>query len=73
MSAPKLRAVVATWRPDIVRPNLQLSTFLNSLADHPKLTPQAVKAAESLRNNTAFKKVRNISTSYSYGNSTRNL
>ncbi|EAU87525.1 hypothetical protein CC1G_11197 [Coprinopsis cinerea okayama7 len=57
MSAPskqlaqKLSTIADAWVRDPFRPNIQLSTFLKSLADHPKLTPQAVQAARALQKN----------------------
>lgn len=53
----QLRRVAATWPEDPFRPNMQLKTFLESLADHPNLTPQAVEAAQALKNNEIMKKV----------------
>jgi len=41
---------------DPIRPNMQLQNFFLSLARHPKLTPEAVKAVEELSNNALAKK-----------------
>jgi len=55
--AQKLATIATTWAKDPFRPNLQLSTFLNSLAAHPRLTRQAVEATRALRDNDVMKKV----------------
>lgn len=54
----KLIAIADTWVVDPFRPNLQLQTFLKSLATHPQLTSQAVNATRALRDNAMQKKVR---------------
>ncbi|KAF7326839.1 hypothetical protein MVEN_01675200 [Mycena venus] len=41
---------------DPLRPHIQLQTFLNSLATHPRLTPAAVRAAQALERNEMQKK-----------------
>ncbi|KAF6750790.1 hypothetical protein DFP72DRAFT_504835 [Ephemerocybe angulata] len=46
--AQKLGTLANTWVRDPFRPNIQLSEFLQSLARHPRLTPQAVQAAATL-------------------------
>jgi len=51
-----LRRIAATWPIDPFRPNLQLKNFLEALADHPNLTPQAVRAARALQDNEFQKK-----------------
>lgn len=56
----RLRSIAATWPVDPFRPNLQLKNFLTSLADHPNLTPEAVRAAHTLQDSQLQKKV-NIS------------
>ena len=53
----KMALVAHSWLHDPVRPHLQLSTLLEALSKHPKLTPQAVRAAQALQNNQAYKKV----------------
>jgi hypothetical protein len=53
----KLGAIAESWTKDPFRPNLQLQTFLKSLAAHPRLTPQAVEATRALRDNDMQKKV----------------
>ena len=53
----KLSSIAESWVKDPFRPNIQLHTFLKSLAAHPRLTPQAVDAACALRNNQFKKKV----------------
>jgi len=53
----KLGSIAESWLKDPFRPNLQLQTFLKSLAAHPRLTPQAVDAARALRDNQLQKKV----------------
>ena len=45
---------------DPFRPNVQLKTFLHSLASHPNLTPGAVQAAQGLLHNSSQKKVRTL-------------
>ncbi len=52
----KLVALAETWTRDPFRQNLQLSTFLKSLAAHPRLTPRAVEATRALRDNEIAKK-----------------
>lgn len=58
--APQLHRIAAQWPVDPFRPHLQLKRFLDSLADHPELTPQAVRAARALESNEFQKKVRTI-------------
>lgn len=53
----KLSSIAESWVKDPFRSNLQLQTFLKSLAAHPRLTPQAVDAACALRDNQLQKKV----------------
>jgi hypothetical protein len=55
--AQKLRTIAGSWVKDPFRPNLQLSTFLQSLSTHPKLTVQAVQATRALRDNDMQKQV----------------
>ncbi|KAF9480616.1 hypothetical protein BDN70DRAFT_877306 [Pholiota conissans] len=52
----RLLAMAETWPKDPFRPNLQLGTFLKSLAAHPRLTPQAVEATRALRDNDMYEK-----------------
>ncbi|KAH7924342.1 hypothetical protein BV22DRAFT_1105546 [Leucogyrophana mollusca] len=52
----KLSTIAASWPADPFRPNLQLKNFLQSLSAHPKLTPEAVQAAQALRDNAIQKK-----------------
>ncbi|PFH45741.1 hypothetical protein AMATHDRAFT_158026 [Amanita thiersii Skay4041] len=54
--AQRLNAIAATWYTDPFRPNIQLQTFLQSLASHPNLTPRAVDAARALQVNAMQKK-----------------
>lgn len=54
----KLSTIAGTWPKDPLRPNLQLKTFLKSLATHPNLTPSAVDATQDLKNDVVMKKVR---------------
>lgn len=54
----KLANIAAAWPSDPFRPNLQLKTFFQSLSKHPNLTPRAVNAAHSLKDNESMKKVR---------------
>lgn len=55
--AQKLSNIAHSWIVDPFRPNLQLKTFLESLAAHPRLTPQAVTAARALQDNRMANKV----------------
>lgn len=57
MLAQKLNSIAGTWVKDPFRPNLQLHTFLQSLATHPRLTHRAVQAARALRDNDTYKEV----------------
>ncbi|OBZ74342.1 hypothetical protein A0H81_05344 [Grifola frondosa] len=52
----QLRRIAAAWPEDPFRPNLQLRTLLESLADHPNLTPEAVRATRALKDNEPMKK-----------------
>ncbi|KAJ3557487.1 hypothetical protein NM688_g1453 [Phlebia brevispora] len=56
--APQLHRIASQWPVDPFRPHLQLKTFLGALADHPQLTPQAVRAARALENSEFQKKYR---------------
>ncbi|KAI0779119.1 hypothetical protein BC629DRAFT_1289873 [Irpex lacteus] len=47
----QLQTIAKRWPVDPFRPHLQLGAFLNSLAEHPQLTPQAVRAARALEEN----------------------
>ena len=53
----KLANIADSWVKDPFRPNIQLSTFLQSLSRHPRLTPEAVEAATKLQQNAAKKAV----------------
>ncbi|KAH6911959.1 hypothetical protein BKA70DRAFT_1266055 [Coprinopsis sp. MPI-PUGE-AT-0042] len=53
--AQKMSTVAETWVRDPFRPNLQLSTFLQSLARHPRLTQEAVQATRTLERNEVKK------------------
>ncbi|ESK89919.1 hypothetical protein Moror_767 [Moniliophthora roreri MCA 2997] len=50
-----LKKVAASWPKDPYRPHLQLSILLESLSKHPKLTPEAVRAAQDLLGDTVKK------------------
>ncbi|PSS34246.1 hypothetical protein PHLCEN_2v1712 [Hermanssonia centrifuga] len=54
--AQQLHRIAAKWPVDPFRPNLQLKTFFESLADHPQLTSQAMKATRMLEENEIKKK-----------------
>ncbi|KAL9710550.1 hypothetical protein Ac2012v2_006085 [Leucoagaricus gongylophorus] len=54
--AQRLSSIAHSWVVDPFRPNMQLGTFLNSLAAHPRLTLRAVNAARSLHNNDLARK-----------------
>ncbi|KAF8064185.1 hypothetical protein FPV67DRAFT_1503862 [Lyophyllum atratum] len=53
--AQKMSGIAATWVKDPFRPNLQLQTLWQSLAAHPKLTPQSVQSARALKDNEMYK------------------
>ncbi|KAI9512145.1 hypothetical protein F5148DRAFT_1280060 [Russula earlei] len=46
-----LRHIAAEWPVDPLRPNLQLKTFLASLADHPALSARAAAATSAIHQN----------------------
>ncbi|KAK1232189.1 hypothetical protein PQX77_004670 [Marasmius sp. AFHP31] len=54
--AQNMSKVAKSWPKDPFRPHLQLSGFLESLSNHPRLTPQAVQAAQALENSTVQKR-----------------
>ncbi|KAI0668876.1 hypothetical protein C8Q78DRAFT_1070948 [Trametes maxima] len=47
----QMQRIAAKWPGDPFRPNVQLKTFLESLAEHPNLTPTAVRATQALQEN----------------------
>ncbi|KAL1938957.1 hypothetical protein VTO73DRAFT_11110 [Trametes versicolor] len=51
-----MRRIAAKWPGDPFRPNIQLKTLFESLAEHPNLTPTAVSAARALKNGEFIKK-----------------
>lgn len=53
----QLHRTASHWPVDPFRPHLQLGNFLKALADHPQLTPQAVRAARALQDNEFQRKV----------------
>jgi hypothetical protein len=53
----QLAKIAKAWKYDPLRHTYQMETFLTSLAAHPKLTPEAVRAAQALRDDVAQKKV----------------
>ncbi len=55
--AQTLTKIGRQWAPDTLRSQLQFGRFLESLAQHPNLTPQAVDAAKALQDNVMMKKV----------------
>lgn len=55
--AQKLGRIAETWVKDPFRPNLQLQTFLQSLATHPKLSHRVVQAARALKDNNLYNEV----------------
>lgn len=55
--AQQLTTIASTWTKDPFRPNMQLQTLLQSLATHPRLTPQAVNAALALQENQVYRQV----------------
>ncbi|KAG0700503.1 hypothetical protein DFH29DRAFT_931852 [Suillus ampliporus] len=54
--AQKLSSITSSWPVDPFRPNIQLKNFLKYLSAHPKLTSEAVQAAQLLRDNAIQKK-----------------
>ena len=55
--ASQLHKIAAQWPVDPFRPHLRLKNFLVALADHPRLTPEAIRAARALEGNEFQKKV----------------
>lgn len=55
--AKQLKSIAQSWPQDPFRPNMQLQNFFLSLSSHPKLTPNAIRAVQALRNNELSKKV----------------
>jgi len=53
---PQLKNLAKAWKYDALHPDYQMDKFLTSLASHPKLTPEAVKAAQALKDNVALRK-----------------
>lgn len=56
--ASRLSRIAHSWPADPFRPNMQLKKFMQSLSEHPNLSPAAVDAAQALEENAAMKKVR---------------
>ncbi|KAJ7468635.1 hypothetical protein FB451DRAFT_1039225 [Mycena latifolia] len=54
--AREMARIASACPADPLRPHIQLKTFLNSLATHPRLTPAAVRAAQALERNNMQKK-----------------
>ena len=54
----QMQRIAAKWPEDPFRPNMQLKTFLGSLAEHPNLTPAAVRTARALERDEFKSKVR---------------
>lgn len=63
--AQKLSITATAWPKDPFRPNMQLANFLQSLATHPNLTPNAVEAALTLQSNAIMQKVRFMTSHHS--------
>lgn len=55
--ARQLKSISSTWPQDPFRPNMQLQKFFSALAEHPKLTPEAVQSVQALRNGDVQRKV----------------
>jgi hypothetical protein len=53
----KLSTIATSWPIDPFRPTLQLRLFLQSLSTHPNLTPNAIEAANALKENLIMKEV----------------
>jgi len=64
----RLSSIAHSWVTDPFRPNMQLGTFLNSLAAHPRLTSRAVDAARSLHDNEMARKVYRIKIRFQFFN-----
>ncbi|KAJ7079564.1 hypothetical protein B0H15DRAFT_858231 [Mycena belliarum] len=54
--AKEMARIASACPTDPLRPHIQLQTFLQSLATHPRLTPAAVRAAQALERNDMQKK-----------------
>ncbi|KAJ7128138.1 hypothetical protein C8R43DRAFT_1027379 [Mycena crocata] len=54
--AKEMARIASACPIDPLRPHIQLQTFLKSLATHPRLTPEAVRAAQALERNEMQKK-----------------
>jgi len=50
-----LSTIATSWPIDPFRPTLQLRLFLQSLSTHPNLTPNAIEAANALKENLIMK------------------
>lgn len=55
------KKIASSWPSDPVYPNMQLRNFLMSLADHPNLTSEAIRATQALSRNELQHKVRILS------------
>jgi hypothetical protein len=53
----RLVSIAESWTKDPFRPNIQLSTLLQSLASHPRLTKRTVEDARLLHDHEMMKKV----------------
>ncbi|TCD60838.1 hypothetical protein EIP91_009416 [Steccherinum ochraceum] len=47
----QLHRIAAQWPADPFRPHIQLKSFMEALADHPRLTADAVRAADAIQSN----------------------
>ncbi|KAJ7682899.1 hypothetical protein B0H17DRAFT_942419 [Mycena rosella] len=54
--AEEMARIASVCPLDPLRPHIQLQTFLQSLATHPRLPPAAVRAAQALERNEMQKK-----------------
>ncbi|OSD03681.1 hypothetical protein PYCCODRAFT_1466603 [Trametes coccinea BRFM310] len=52
----QMQRIAAQWPADPFRPTVQLKTFMESLAEHPNLTPAAVRASQAIQNNEFMNK-----------------
>ena len=53
----QMQQIARRWPEDPFRPNVQLKVFLASLAEHPNLTPAAVRNMRALEQDEFKKKV----------------
>ncbi|KIY48511.1 hypothetical protein FISHEDRAFT_73484 [Fistulina hepatica ATCC 64428] len=52
----EMTKIASRWKQDIMRPHLQLQALMRGLSTHPHLTPKAVAAARTLKNDVISKR-----------------